>query len=211
MDSTRLWIMSCPHYGIVKMRYVEARDSGRVRIKCCAGKGGARSGKMALRLEIFSLQNCSGCDLMRRKTLSHPDVLKEIQSKWDLYQEEDAFAGDRHFLWYPVNFARDPEGKILRIEEGFIPAYEFMVFLRLAEAQYLIQRHEYEASWTLLENTRENYPASGLIPECLYYLGVVAHLNDNPRATAKVWRVLRERYKDSAWAHKVMLQWPPIT
>ncbi len=166
---------------------------------------------MALRLEIYSLQSCSGCDLMRRKTLSHPDILGEIQSKWDLYEREEALGKDQRFLWYPTTYARDLSGEILRMEEGFIPAYEFMVFLRLAEAQYLLRRHEYGASWTLLEETRKNYSLSGLIPECLYYLGVASHLNQDPRATAKVWRMLREHYGDSVWAHKVMLQWPPLS
>lgn len=163
-----------------------------------------------LRLEVISLKNCSGCELMRRKTLSHPDVRNEIQSKWDIHEEEHVVADNQRVLWYPTTYAHDEKGGILRIEEGFIPAYEFIVFLRLAQAQNLLRQHEYEASQALLEETRHDFSASGFVPECLYYIGIASHLNQNPRATAHAWRSLREHYGDSVWAHKVMLQWPPM-
>ncbi|WP_053959164.1 hypothetical protein [Sulfobacillus thermosulfidooxidans] len=163
----------------------------------------------SLTLLIVTKPHCSGCELMRRTTLNHPEVQMALEAKWDVYSyraHEDEAGTD--FIWYPTMVAYDTMFQVLRREEGFIPPYEFLVFLHLAEAKQLLKQKDYTTCLQLLETTSKTFPLSGFIPECLYYLGVANHLAHNPRETARIWRTLRENYAQTRWAHKVMLQWP---
>ncbi|HBQ94214.1 MAG: thioredoxin family protein [Firmicutes bacterium] len=161
-------------------------------------------------LVVVTKNDCSGCELMYRKTLSSAEVEQELEAKWEVHSvDEKGPHGITDLIWYPTTVAYDRNFAVLRREEGFIPAYEFMVFLRLAEARELLNQHAYENSRSVLMKTWKTYPLSGLMPECLYYIGVASHLNQEPRQTARIWRILRDKYPAASWAHKAMLQWPP--
>ena len=160
---------------------------------------------------IASKTHCSGCELMEHRTLGDSRVQEEFtRFQWHVVRRTDPSWSE--IIWYPTVVALSDSHQWLRHEEGFLPPYEFIPFLRLALTGKLLRTGRYQEAISVLDETRQTFAFSGWIPECLYYQGVASHLAGRLRDVARLWRLLRENYPESVWAHKASLAWePPAT
>ncbi len=164
-----------------------------------------------LSLAIIIRPNCSGCHLLEVRTLSNGRVQEELASHW---KAETLMQGNTklealHIIWYPTIVAFAQDGTVLKREEGYLPAYEFLPFLALARVRHLLVAQQPNSAAALLAETAASFPHSGWVPEILYYQGVAAHLSGQRSIVAKFWKSLRTQYPASQWAHKVSVQWNP--
>ncbi|MDA8194982.1 MAG: hypothetical protein M0Z53_13430 [Thermaerobacter sp.] len=147
-------------------------------------------------------------------TGTYPDIIveTELSAKWTGLTVTDADIRARSWtlLWFPALLALSPQGSLIRREDGYLPAYEMVPFLRLAEARWRWANQDYGTCQAVLETIGEEFGASGFMPETLYWQGAVALLaTGREREMARRWRVLRERYPDSVWTHKTLARWNP--
>ncbi len=169
-------------------------------------EGGGAGNRRPILTVVFR-PGCSGCALLERRTLRDERVIREIDGNWNLTVKMDEMPSD--VIWYPTMITLTADHKPLMREEGFLPPYEFIPFLRLARVFGGLRAGDYEQAVETLAATCQEFPQSGWIPECLYYQGVASHLAGRPRDVAKIWRDLRDSYPRSVWAHKASLSWEP--
>ena len=77
---------------------------------------------------------CSRCKNFKAKTLSDEKVINELNKNFiileiDGEKEEKAFVAKHPMKSYPQLFLIDSEGKILKMDKGFMNVNEFLTFL----------------------------------------------------------------------------------
>ncbi|APZ42793.1 hypothetical protein [Acidihalobacter ferrooxydans] len=152
---------------------------------------------------------CPGCRLMDEGTLRKSPV-RQALAHWVCLRltEHHPFAQARDLFWYPEHLTLDPSGGLLRRHSGYLPADEFIPWLLLAEGDQALRRARYEQATDYFSRVTASYPASGWAPEAVYWLGAASYLaTDSAVELHRHWRVLRQRYPDSLWAHKVQADW----
>ena len=150
----------------------------------------------------FEMDNCGGCKKLYAETYSDGKVRAEME-KWfvllklDLIRDRDI----RRLLsayWTPSFYFLDHQGKPYFNFNGYVPAMELRVFLRLGFAETQIPVGKYARAMEVLDDDSDALQGSALFPRLLLQKGIAAYIRSKDRdAFMKTMAAIRETYPDS--------------
>lgn len=135
----------------------------------------------------FEMDGCGGCKKLYDETYTDPKVAEEMTEwfvllKLDLIKDREIrkeLAG----YWTPSIYFLDHTGKSYFNFNGFLPAEEFRILLRLGFAETQIPKGKYaEASQVMtkdLESFSKNNP---LLPKLLYLNGIANYIKSKDKS-----------------------------
>jgi hypothetical protein len=117
--------------------------------------------------------------------------------------QEEANAGIVHRFrqtWTPDLRVLDPEGVELYRWNGYLPPYEFLAQLLVAEAHAWLRLGDNQRAADGFSAMLDRHPTAACAPEAQYFLAV-ARYKDSHEAGDLMggWHRLRGRYPESTW------------
>jgi hypothetical protein len=133
-------------------------------------------------------------------------VVEAIGSRFVACQintQEEANAGLVHHFrqaWTPDLRVLDPEGVELYRWNGYLPPYEFLAQLLVAEAQAWLRLGDNQRAASAFAGVLDLFPTAACAPEAQYFLGVARYKDSHEgRDLVGAWHQLRGRYPESTW------------
>lgn len=106
--------------------------------------------------------------------------------------------------WTPTLLVLDPDERVHRRWEGYLPPADFLVELRLARAHAALDQGRYEDAAREFAALVREAPDHPEAPEAQYWLGVAEYrrTGDAERLRA-AWNELAAKYPQSLWTRRV--------
>jgi hypothetical protein len=102
--------------------------------------------------------------------------------------------------WTPDLRVLDPDGVELYHWNGYLPPYEFLAQLLVAEAQGWLRLGENARAAGVFAEVLERMPTAACAPEAAYFLGVARFkATHEAKDLVMAWHALRTRYPESTW------------
>src|SRR5579884_4255079 len=90
---------------------------------------------------------------------------------------------------------------------GYLPPFEFLPQLLVAQAQALLRQHDESGAAEVYQDVLRRFPTSTIAPEALYYLAVAKYKASGEGKDLDIsWRQLRSRFPNSAWRIKQLFK-----
>ena len=146
---------------------------------------------------------------MERVTYPEPAVAGTINNSYVAFQintkEAEAKPIVERFrqVWTPDVRMLDADGFEYYRWNGYLPPFEFLPQLLVAEAHSRLRQKNVEAAAGIYNDVVERFPTSCVAPEAAYYAAVANYrVSKNSDELMKGWEKLRRRYPDSDWRLK---------
>lgn len=146
---------------------------------------------------------------MERVTYPEPAVAGTINDSYIPLQintkEESAKPVVERFrqVWTPDLRILDADGFEYYRWNGYLPPFEFLPQLLVAEAHARLRQKNVQAAAELYNDVVERFPTSPIAPEAAYYAAVANYRASKDSADLmKGWEKLRSRYPGSDWRLK---------
>ena len=105
--------------------------------------------------------------------------------------------------WTPDVRVLAPDGYELYRWNGYLPPFEFVPQLLVAQAQALLRLGNLDRAASVYEEVLRRFPTSAVAAEAQYYLGVAKYkASHEPNDLAGSWDQLQSRYPESIWRTK---------
>jgi hypothetical protein len=102
--------------------------------------------------------------------------------------------------WTPDLRVLDPDGVELYRWNGYLPPYEFLAQLLVAEAHAWLRLGENVRAADSYAAALDRHPTAACAPEAQYFLGVARYKGSHEgRDLIAGWHLLRSRYPGSTW------------
>ncbi|MFQ5849507.1 MAG: thioredoxin family protein [Candidatus Binatia bacterium] len=106
--------------------------------------------------------------------------------------------------WTPTFLILDPDGTEYYREIGYLPPQDMVAHLSLALGRAALEQRNFAEAAGHLATVVDHYGASELVPEALYFLGVVKNrLSGKADERRALWKRIVDQYPKSDWAKKV--------
>ncbi|GEM_PF-234450 len=106
-------------------------------------------------------------------------------------------------VWTPDLRVLAPDGFELVRWQGYLPPFEFLPQLLVAQAQALLRSHDEAGAAAVYEEVLRRFPTSFVAPEAQYYLAVARYKTSHRAEDLQGgWRLLQVRYPRSVWRLK---------
>jgi hypothetical protein len=146
---------------------------------------------------------------MSTVTYSEPSVVDTICGRFVPVQinvtEETAkpLIARFHQFWTPDLRRFDADGDELYRWNGFLPPFEFVPQLLVAQGQACLRLSEAGGAAATYEEVLCRFPTSHVAAEAAYFLAVARYkTSGKPNDLADGWKELQSRYPDSPWRLK---------
>lgn len=158
-------------------------------------------------LFFYRSSGCEGSTKCLRDVFQDDTVIKAVERevvpfKYDVLDESE-IAEKYRVDWTPTFILTDEKGIELDRWSGYLPAEDFITQLMLSKglaAFYLRRYHDAEREF---ERLIEEHPASELVPEAKYFLGVSIFKDKGDEGgLVDHCRSIEEKYPHSQWAKK---------
>ena len=105
--------------------------------------------------------------------------------------------------WTPDLRVLAPNGHELYRWNGYLPPFEFVPQLLVAQAQALLRMGDLNRAASVYEEVLRRFPTSAVAAEAQYYLGVAKYKASHERSDlSDNWDQLQSRYPESIWRVK---------
>jgi len=165
------------------------------------------SGGTRLALMFFHDPDEEGSKKTMLETMSDPNVIKLIERDFspvmvNMKESRDAVKL-RHIDWTPAFVVCDETGAELERWVGYLPAEDFKAQAILSKGLAALHLGRHDEATALFEELISEFPASELVPEAEYFLGVACY-KDKGEADklAEVCHELSSKYPDSLWTKR---------
>lgn len=172
-----------------------------------AQKRAASEGKLIL-IDFYD-PTCAGCQALERVTFPEPAVVGTINNSYVALQintkETEAKPIVERFrqVWTPDVRMLEADGFEYYRWNGYLPPFEFLPQLLVAEAHARLRQKNIEAAADIYNDVVERFPTSRVAPEAAYYAAVGNYrASKNSVDLMKGWEKPRRRYPDSDWRLK---------
>jgi len=109
-------------------------------------------------------------------------------------------------VWTPDLRILDRDGFEYYRWNGYLPPFEFLPQLLVAEAYARLRQKKVSAAADVYNNVVERFPTSRVAPEAADYAAVAKYCTSKDSADLmKGWEKLRSRYPESDWRLKQMM------
>lgn len=126
-----------------------------------------------------------------------------VPLRLDLFRDS-AVVRPLNVVWTPTLLIADRRGVVHYRSVNFLPPADFLDMLDIGEAQTRLKWAEYDRASDLLASVPARHPGGPLVPEAIYWRGIVAYLKTHANdAMYAIWREIQERYPDSIWARRI--------
>jgi hypothetical protein len=106
-------------------------------------------------------------------------------------------------VWTPDLRILGADGFELYRWNGYLPPYEFLPQLLVAQAQACLRMQDEPGAAAVYEDVLRRFPTSELAPEAQYFLAVSKYRRSHEAEDLLGgWRKLQTRYPDSLWREK---------
>lgn len=157
----------------------------------------------------FYVPTCVGCQALERVTFPEPAVAGTINNTYVALKintkESSAKPVVERYrqVWTPDVRILDADGFEYYRWNGFLPPFEFLPQLMVAEAHARLRQKNVKAAAEIYNKVVERFPTSRVAPEAAYYAAVANfRTSGNPADLTKGWEQLRSRYPESDWRLK---------
>lgn len=105
--------------------------------------------------------------------------------------------------WTPDIRILDADGFEYYRWNGYLPPFEFLPQLLVAEAQAYLRLNQLQQAAALYAEVLGRFPTSAVAPETQYYLAVAQYKQSHEGADLRSgWQQLQRRYPESSWRLK---------
>jgi len=150
----------------------------------------------------FEMDGCGGCKKLYTETYTVPKVEEEM-SEWfvllklDLIKDRDIRRGLSAY-WTPSFYFLDHNGKSFYNFNGYLPADEFRIILRLGFAETMIPRGKYAEAFEVMSKGINEFGNSPLLPKLLAQIGIASYIKTKDKQTfMKVMKDIQIKYPNS--------------
>lgn len=150
----------------------------------------------------FEMDGCGGCRKLYAETYTDPYVASELQDwfvllKLDLIKDRD-IRRKLSAYWTPSFYFLDHTGKSFYNFNGFIPANEFRIIMRLGYAETKIPRGRYADAVDVMGRDIAHFDNSPLLPTLLAQRAVAEYIRTKDKPLfMKTMAQIRASHQDS--------------
>ncbi len=151
----------------------------------------------------FEMDGCGGCKKLYAETYTVPKVEEEMNEwfvllKLDLIKERE-IRKQLAAYWTPSFYFLDHAGKSYYNFNGYLPADEFRIILRLGYADAMMPKGKYaEASQVISKEIDQFNNNNPLLPKLLAQNGIANYIKTKDKSTfMKKMKEIQQKYPDS--------------
>jgi len=150
----------------------------------------------------FEMDNCGGCKKLYAETYPNPKVEQEMNEwfvllKLDLIKDRE-IRRELAAYWTPSFYFLDHTGKSYYNFNGYLPADEFRIILRLGYAETMIPKGKYADAVDVMSKVIEQFEGNPLLPKLLAQNGIANYIKTKDKQTfMKVMKDIQINYPNS--------------
>jgi len=150
----------------------------------------------------FEMDGCGGCKKLYAETYPNPKVEQEMNEwfvllKLDLIKDRE-IRRELAAYWTPSFYFLDHSGKSYFNFNGYLPADEFRIILRLGFAETMIPRGKYADAVDVMSKMIDEFSNSPLLPKLLAQIGIANYIKTKDKQTfMKVMKDIQINYPNS--------------
>jgi len=150
----------------------------------------------------FEMDGCGGCKKLYAETYPNPKVEQEMNEwfvllKLDLIKDRE-IRRELAAYWTPSFYFLDHSGKSYFNFNGYLPADEFRIILRLGFAETMIPRGKYADAVDVMSKVIEQFEGNPLLPKLLAQNGIANYIKTKDKQTfMKVMKDIQINYPNS--------------
>lgn len=159
-------------------------------------------------IEFFD-PTCDGCQALERVTFPEPAVAGTINNSYVPLQINTKESAAKPIVeryrqvWTPDVRVLDADGFEYYRWNGFLPPFEFLPQLLVAEAHARLRQKNVKAAAEIYNDVIERFPTSCAAPEAAYFAAVANYrASEDSADLMKGWEKLRSRFPGSDWRLK---------
>lgn len=153
--------------------------------------------------------NCKGCKKMEHTTYQHQETLTYIERnfvfiKYDISNHAGQKLSTSPILWTPTFIILANDGSEVRKTTGYLNSQQFFSEMEIGRAVAFLRKAQPQIASEILGNYIANTDNNPLLPEALYWAGVVSYFLHKRNADSIIpyWERLLIEYPESAWAQR---------
>ena len=150
----------------------------------------------------FEMEGCGGCKKLYEETYANPIVQEEME-KWfvllklDLIKEREV-RRELSAYWTPSFYFLDTKGISHFNFNGYLPADEFRIILRLGYAEVMIPKGKYDDSIKVMSDDIEQFKNNPLLPKLLTQNGIANYIKSKDKISfMKTMKDVQQKFPDS--------------
>ncbi|VAX28986.1 thioredoxin-like protein [hydrothermal vent metagenome] len=150
----------------------------------------------------FEMDGCGGCKKLYNETYTNSNVEKEM-TEWFILLKLDLIK-DREIrrelsgYWTPSFYFLDYSGKSHFNFNGYLPAEEFRIILRLGFAETQIPKGRYADAIEIMNEDIDEFKDAALLPKLLATKGIAAYIKTKDKETfMKTMKEIQQKYPES--------------
>jgi thioredoxin-related protein len=150
----------------------------------------------------FEMDGCGGCKKLYEETYANPIVQEEME-KWfmllklDLIKEREV-RRELSAYWTPSFYFLDAKGKSHFNFNGYLPADEFRIILRIGYAEVMIPKGKYNDCINVMSNHIEQFKNNPLLPKLLTQNGIANYIKSKDKISfMKTMKDVQQKFPDS--------------
>jgi len=150
----------------------------------------------------FEMDGCGGCKKLYVETYPDPKV-KEEMSEWFVLLKLDLIK-DREIrrelagYWTPSFYFLDHNGKSFYNFNGYLPADELRIILRLGYTETMIPKGKYAEAIQVMSKEIEQFEGNPLLPKLLAQNGIANYIKSKDKNTfMKTMKEIQQKYPGS--------------
>ncbi|MHB1686414.1 MAG: thioredoxin family protein [Ignavibacteriaceae bacterium] len=150
----------------------------------------------------FEMEGCGGCKKLYAETYPNPKVQEDMNEwfvllKLDLIKDREIrreLAG----YWTPSFYFLDHTGKSYYNFNGYLPANEFRIILRLGYAETMMPKGKYAEAIQVMSKEIDHFKGNPLLPKLLAQNGIANYIKTKDKnAFMKTMKEIQKKYSDS--------------
>ena len=150
----------------------------------------------------FEMDGCGGCKKLYAETYPNPQVEEEMKKRFvllklDLIKDRE-IRRELAAYWTPSFYFLDHNGKSYFNFNGYLPADEFRIILRLGYAETQIPKGKYLEAIEVMNEDIDEFEGNPLLPKLLAQIGIVKYIKTKDKETfMKTMTDIRNNYQES--------------
>jgi len=150
----------------------------------------------------FEMDGCGGRKKLYAETYPNPQVEEEMKKRFvllklDLIKDRE-IRRELAAYWTPSFYFLDHNGKSYFNFNGYLPADEFRIILRLGHAETLIPKGKYLEAIEVMKKNIDQLEVNPLLPKLFAQIGIVKYIKTKDKEIfMKTMADIRDKYPGS--------------